>query len=58
MAKKIKTDVDRLLLILIIKRNFQYSLLKLNFFSILKPQVVHHFPNFKKKILCTLGTNM
>ena len=45
MVKKIKTDVDRLLLVLIIKKNLQYILLKLNFFSISKPKVVY-LPSF------------
>ena len=33
MLEKIKTDVDRLLLVLTIKKKFRYILLKLNFFE-------------------------
>ena len=44
MVEKIKTDVDRLLLILILKKNFRYILLKLNFFSLSKPKVVYLRP--------------
>ena len=41
MWEKIKTNVDSLPLVLTIKKNFRYILLKLNFFSILKPKLVY-----------------
>ena len=44
MVEKIKTDVDKLLLILKMKKNFQYILVKLNFISISKPKVVYLRP--------------
>ena len=44
MVEKIKMDVGRLLLVLPIKKNFRYILLKLNFYSISKPKVVYLHP--------------
>ena len=68
MIEKIESDVDKLLLVSKFKKSFRYILLKLNFFSILKPKVVYlrpflpydiyNFPNFKKKILYILVINM
>ena len=44
VVMKIKTDVNRLLLVLTMKKNFRYILIKLNFFSISKPNVVYLCP--------------
>ena len=44
MVVKMKTDVDRLLLVLIIEKKFPKYLVKLNFFSFLKPNVVYLRP--------------
>ena len=44
MVDKIQMDVDRLLLVLIMKKNFRYILPKLDFFSISKPKVVYLRP--------------
>ena len=63
MVKKIKTDIDRLLLVLIIKKNSWYILLKLNFILILKPKVVYLrsflssliFPKFGKQNFMYFG---
>ena len=67
MVEKIKTDVDRLLSVLTVKKKFRCIFMKFNFFSISKPKVIYlrpffyllyYFPNFEKKILCTSDTNM
>ena len=41
MEEKIKMNVDKLFLVLIMKKIFRYILLKLNFFSISKPKLSH-----------------
>ena len=53
MVEKMKTDVDRLLLILIMGKKFPKYFVKLNFFLFLKPNLVylHSFlasPQFSK----------
>ena len=68
MAEKIKTDVDRLLLISKLKKSFRHILLNLKLFPILKSKVVYlrpflfslPFPKFSKEnfMYCTLATNM
>ena len=44
MAKKIKTDVDRLLLILPMKKNFPICFAKIELSSISKPKVIYLRP--------------
>ena len=54
MAEKIRTDVDRLLLVLIIEKKISKYFVKWNFFSFSKPNVVNprqclislHFPKY------------
>ena len=65
MVEKIKTEVDRLFLVLIIKKKISMDFVKLDFFSFFKPKVIYvrfyllyHFPNFENKILFILDTNM
>ena len=64
MVKKIKTDVDRLLLVTKLKKSSILAKYINNYFysqSQKKSTYVRfvcHFANFKKKILCTLDTNM
>ena len=60
MVEKMKTDVDGLLLIVPMTKNFRIYFAKVELFSISKPKVVYarfylfyHLPNFENKILCT-----
>ena len=41
MVEKVKTDVDRLLLVLTMKKKFPIYFAKTELFSILKPKVVY-----------------
>ena len=58
MVEKMKTDVDRLLLVLKIETKFSKYFVKLNFFSFSKPNAAYlrpflaslQFLKFKKKI--------
>ena len=43
-------DVDRLLLVLTMKKNFLYILLRLNFFEVSKPKVVYLRPFYFSNI--------
>ena len=66
MVKKMKTDVDRLLLVLTMEKKIQKYFVKLKFFSFLKPNVVYlrpfltslQFTKFENKILCIIDINM
>ena len=44
MVEKLKTNVDRLLLVLIMEQKFPKYFVKLDFFSFLKPNVVYLRP--------------
>ena len=50
-AEKIKTDVDRLLLVLIMKNNFLIYFVKFDLFRIWKPKVVYLRPFLSSLIL-------
>ena len=63
MAEKMKTDADRLLLVLIMKKNYLIYFVKLNFFlifetkSILSTSVFSYlsFPKFRKQNFMYFG---
>ena len=63
MVEKITTDVDRLLLVLIMEKKCPKYFVKLNFFPFLKPNVVYlrpfltslQFPKFWKQNLMHFG---